>query len=106
MMAGWPDSLLASASDRNNKLNPAFRFTPPWQDIHFLLKMGFTSVLKSTALRLVLKVKTPAATTIKIISQIIFLDKRERMASDFSNSKNTTYSSTGYIANHLLTILY
>ena len=48
MMAGLPDSVLPRASSRNNKLNPAFCFTPPWQVMHFLLKMGLTSVLKST----------------------------------------------------------
>ena len=49
MMAGLPDSVLARASDRNSRLNPPWRFTPPWQEIHFLLIMGLTSVLKSTA---------------------------------------------------------
>lgn len=42
MIAGLPDSVLAIASEWNNKLNPALRLTPPWQEIHLLLKIGFT----------------------------------------------------------------
>ena len=37
----------AKASSLNKTLNPPCCFTPPWQAIHFLLRMGFTSVLKS-----------------------------------------------------------
>ena len=48
MIAGLPDSVFPKASSRKSKLNPAFCFTPPWQVMHFLLNMGFTSVLKST----------------------------------------------------------
>src|SRR4051794_8553968 len=37
----------ANISSRNNTLKPACFFTPPWQAIHFLLRIGFTSALKS-----------------------------------------------------------
>src|SRR6185436_13885634 len=61
IIAGFPDLLFASASVRNNKLNPDFLRTPPWHVMHFLLKMGLTSVLKSTVLLLVLDKKITRA---------------------------------------------
>lgn len=48
IIAGSPDSVSAKASSSNNRLNPPLFFTPPWQVIQFLFRMGFMSALKST----------------------------------------------------------
>jgi hypothetical protein len=47
-MAGLPESVLRKASSRENKLKPALSFTPPWQEMHLVLRMGRISALKST----------------------------------------------------------
>ena len=68
MIARFPDSVFSSARSLNSKLNPALAFTPPWQIIHFLLMMGFTSVLKSTDFSEVTKCLTKKTTPIRAIT--------------------------------------
>src|SRR5579859_1958159 len=47
-MANLPLFGLDKASFRNNKLKSDSRFTPPWQVMQRLFRIGFTCVLKST----------------------------------------------------------
>ena len=69
-IANLPDLVLPSASSRNNTLKPPCFFTPPWQVIHFLFRMGFTSALKSMEWLLLLKVKTASnKTSMAVTSQ-------------------------------------
>src|SRR5262245_47899717 len=78
-MAGLPDLFFASASARNSKLNPDFRLTPPWQVIHFLLKIGLTCELKSTADRCELNTRKIITATIGVITKSTFLERKKFM---------------------------
>jgi len=74
-----PDLFFARASARNSKLNPDFRLTPPWQMMHFLLKIGLTCVLKSTADWCELKMRKIITATIGVITRRTFLDRKKFM---------------------------
>jgi hypothetical protein len=86
-MAYRPDFVFCNASALNNKLKSAFCRTPPWQVMQFLLRIGLTWELKSTAFWRVLNVNIVITAASVIITNNIFLEKIDKAIWDLIRIK-------------------